>query len=86
MICEDIKNIIQKALPDSDVFVLDPMQDGQHLVALVISPSFAGMPLVKQHQAVMQPLKEAFQTQVHALSVKTFTPERWQKEKTRFGF
>lgn len=86
MICEDIKSILQQALPEAEVHVLDPMNDGQHLVALVISPSFEGMPLVKQHQAVMQPLREAFQTQVHALSVKTFTPQRWQKEKSRFGF
>ena len=86
MIVEQVKNTIQKAIPDATVYVLDPMNDGQHLQAIVISSSFANMMLVKQHQAVMKPLKEAMANDVHALGLKTFTPEKWNEVKSQFGF
>ena len=86
MITENVKNTIRDAIPDAQVFVLDPNNDGEHLQALVISPSFEGMMLVKQHQMVMKPLKEAFAQTVHALGLKTFTPQKWDQEKDKYGF
>lgn len=79
---EDVKNTILAVLPDATVYAIDP--DGEHLEALVISPTFVGQPLVKQHQTVMKALKEHFAERVHALALKTFTPERWEKEKGRY--
>ena len=81
---QEIKTIIQQALPDADVYVLDPQNDGQHFEAIVVSPSFEGQSLVKQHQAVMKPLKESFETTVHALALKTFTPEKWEAVKSNY--
>ena len=81
---DQIKLIIQEALPDAEVYVVDPQQDGQHFEAIVISPSFEGLSLVKQHQCVMTPLKEAFATSVHALALKTFTPEKWEQAKSHY--
>ncbi len=86
MTLDDIKKILQQAVPQSEVYILDPMNDGQHLQALVISPVFENMPLVKQHQMIMQPLKEAFATSVHALGLKTFTPGKWALVKGQYGF
>ena len=86
MTLDDIKQTIQKAVPQSEVYVLDPMNDGQHLQAIVISPSFENMPLVKQHQMIMQPLQQAFATSVHALGLKTFTPAKWVLVKGQYGF
>jgi acid stress-induced BolA-like protein IbaG/YrbA len=80
-----IKDIIMEALPDATVYVLDPYQDGQHFQAIVISSSFVGQSLIKQHQAVMLPLKHAFEGAVHALSLKTFTPEKWETEKSNYN-
>ena len=84
MTLEDIKTLIEKSVPQSTVFVLDPMNDGQHLQALVISPVFEGMMLIKQHQMVMKPLKEALATSVHAMGLKTFTPSQWDNVKDQF--
>ena len=67
------------------VYVLDPMQDGQHLQALVISPVFEGMPLIKQHQMIMKPLKETMQHEIHALGLKTFTPTKWQDARIEYN-
>ncbi len=84
MTLEEIKNLIEKSVPQSTAFILDPMNDGQHLQALVVSPVFEGLMLVKQHQMVMKPLKEAFATSVHAMGLKTFTPNQWDQVKDQF--
>lgn len=82
---EKIENLIKNSLPDATVYVMDPYNDGQHFQALVISPSFEGASLVEQHQMVMNPLREAFATDVHALGLKTFTPEKWDRKKGQYG-
>ena len=43
---KQIEEIILAAVPDAQVMVRDPMNDGAHLEATVISESFVGMPLV----------------------------------------
>jgi len=85
MTLNEIKTVIEENVPDSTVYVLDPMNDGQHLQAIVISPEFEGKMLVAQHQMVMRPLKDAFAGTVHALGLKTFTPEKWDEVKSQYG-
>ena len=85
MTLDQIQQRIMLAVPGSEVHVLDPMNDGQHLQAFVISPSFEGIPVFKQQQLVMTALKEIFQT-VHALGLKTFTPAKWNESKSQYGF
>ena len=86
MTTDEIKQTIERSVPNATAYVLDPMNDGQHLQAIVVSPAFEGMMLVKQHQMVMQPLSQAFATSVHALALKTFTPQKWEMEKSKYGF
>jgi len=81
---EDIQRIIERSVPRARAHVLDPMCDGKHLQAIVISPVFEGMPLVKQHQMVMKPLQAAFAGSVHALGLKTFTPEKWDAVRGQY--
>ena len=78
MTLDQIKLIIEQSVPQATVHILDQMNDGQHLQAFVISPVFEGMMLVKQQQMVMKALKEALKESVHALGLKTFTPEKWE--------
>ncbi len=82
---EKIESLIKNSLPDATIFVMDPYNDGQHFQALVISPTFDGVSLVEQHQMVMNPLREALETDVHALGLKTFTPEKWERKKGQYG-
>jgi len=79
-----IKQKIETALTGSTAYVQNPMGDQVHFEAIVISPEFEGMLLVKQHQLVMNALKEEFQDQVHALQLKTFTPEKWDQVKDQY--
>ena len=83
---EYVKKVIESCIPDCTAYILDPMNDGEHLQALVVSSFFEGKPLIRQHQMVMAPLKEAFASSVHALALKTFTPEKWAEVKSQFGF
>ncbi len=48
-----------------------------HFKLLVVSNDFAGLNLVKRHQAVYSVLNEFLANQVHALSLHLFTPEEW---------
>ena len=53
--------------------------DGQHFEAIIVSEDFAGKTRVKQHQMVYGVLQDELATEtIHALSLKTFTPEAWQ--------
>ena len=74
---KQIEEIILGALPNAQVMVRDPMNDGAHLEATVISESFVGMSLVNQHRRVMKSLKDEFTGDLHALALKTFTSEKW---------
>ena len=74
----DIERLIKSAIPDAEVRVRG--EDGEHFSAVVVSPTFRGMPLVKQHQMVIKVLKDAFSGPLHALAVKTYTPENWTKD------
>ena len=51
--------------------------DGAHFEAVVVSPAFAGLPRVRQHQLVYAALGERMREEIHALSMKTFSPEEW---------
>ena len=84
MTLEEIKKQIESSVPQATAYILDPMHDGLHLEAIVVSAAFSGLSLVKQHQMVMKPLKEAFTQSVHALGLKTFTPEKWAEVKEKY--
>jgi acid stress-induced BolA-like protein IbaG/YrbA len=49
--------------------------DGQHFQALVVSRAFAGKSRVQRHQLVYAALGDRMREEIHALSMKTVTPE-----------
>jgi len=49
--------------------------DGQHFEAVIVSALFRGKNRVKRHQLVYAALGERMREEVHALSMKTLTPE-----------
>ena len=51
--------------------------DGHHFEAVIVSPEFEGKLPVARHQRVYQALGERMQADIHALSMKTLTPEEW---------
>lgn len=51
--------------------------DGQHFEAVVVSAAFAGKSRIQRQQLVYQTLGDRMKGEIHALSMKTFTPEEW---------
>jgi acid stress-induced BolA-like protein IbaG/YrbA len=51
--------------------------DGAHFEAVIVSPSFAGLTRVRQHQLVYAALGDRMREEIHALSMRTFSPDEW---------
>jgi len=52
--------------------------DGTHFEALIVSDDFVGKNMVQQHQLVYKALGDRMRAEIHALSMKTLTPEQWK--------
>lgn len=73
-----VAEIIRTELGDAEVQVRDLTGGGDHLEAVVVSPKFEGLPLVKQHQLVYGALRDEMASEaIHALALKTYTPDKW---------
>ena len=55
--------------------------DGRHFEAVVVSEEFAGMNRIQRHQRVYKTLRDRMRDEVHALSIKTFTPQEWNDRR-----
>ncbi len=52
--------------------------DGAHFEAVVVSDEFAGKSRVQRHQLVYKTLGDRMREEIHALSMKTYTPQEWR--------
>ncbi|HEX9619969.1 MAG TPA: BolA family protein [Polyangiaceae bacterium] len=66
-------------MPDARVELKDLTGTRDHWEALVVSAAFAGKSLIEQHQLVYRALGEAMAGPIHALALKTYTPEAYSK-------
>lgn len=73
----DIKKWIEEGLPGSQVEVSG---DGHHFDATVISPHFVDKTAIEQHRMVYDALGDKMTHVIHALSLKTLTPEEMPDE------
>lgn len=77
----EIKRLIEESLPDSQALVVDDANDGEHFSADVISSAFTGKGLVAQHQLVYKALGPRMGREIHALQLRTWTPEKWNSSR-----
>ena len=73
----DLRSYIMDGLSSDYVEVQG--DDGQHFEAVIVSQKFTSKNMVQQHQLVYRVLGERMRTEIHALSIRTFTPEAWLK-------
>ena len=71
----ELRSYIMNGLPCDHVEVLG--DDGQHFEAVVVSPQFTGKNKVQQHQLVYLALGDRMRSEIHALAMRTFTPDAW---------
>ena len=78
MTAEELRSIIAAGLP-CDHLVVEG--DGRHWSAVIVSGEFEGRRLIQRHQRVYATLGARMHTdEVHALSMKTFTPAEWASQ------
>lgn len=69
----ELKSLLQTAFPGARIDVASP--DDVHFQAVVESETFAGKPTLARHRMVYAVLGERMGGEVHALSLRTLTPE-----------
>jgi len=74
---EDIKKYIHAGLTCDH---LEVSGDGAHFEALIVSPAFEGKRLIARHQLVYTALGDRMRDEIHALSMKTLTPDEFKAQ------
>jgi acid stress-induced BolA-like protein IbaG/YrbA len=69
---QDVRRFIAEGLPCE---LLEVDGDGRHFDALIVSSLFEGKRPVQRHQLVYRALGDRMREQIHALSMKTLTPD-----------
>jgi stress-induced morphogen len=77
---DEVERRIEAGIPDADASVTLPRMPDEdhedaHFAAVIVSPSFEGKSLVEQHQMVYDALGDAMTDDIHALEMKTYTPD-----------
>ena len=73
---DEIAELLRESFPDAEITVSG--EDGVHMAAEIVSPQFAGLSRVKQHQLVYAAMKgkmDGANAELHALALTTKAPE-----------
>lgn len=71
----EIERKILEKLPGSQVRVADMTGTGDHFEIEVVSPAFAGKPLIEQHQMLHAILDPEMDRGIHAVKFRTRAPK-----------
>lgn len=71
----EIEGLIAAGFDNATVKVLS--DDNTHFEALIIAPEFSGLRSLSRHQLVYKSLGALVGNEIHALSIRAFTPEEW---------
>ncbi|KGQ69919.1 BolA family transcriptional regulator [Chelonobacter oris] len=83
MDAQAIEAILRDQLNLAEVYVSG---ENAHFNVTAVSDDFAAMNKVKQQQMIYAPLMQYISTNdIHALSIKTFTVEKWRKVRLLNG-
>jgi len=76
---EAIKQLIEAGVPQSEATV---QGDGSHFQTIVVSPEFEGKsPVIRQKMVYATVSDRITSGELHALTIKAYTPEEWKKAK-----
>jgi len=80
----EIQSVLMSALSLQEVHVTG---DGSHFQVVAVGEMFAELSRVKKQQAVYAPLMEYIaDNRIHAVSIKTYTPAEWARDRKLNGF
>ncbi|QIM68945.1 MULTISPECIES: BolA family protein [Basfia] len=76
---QEIERILKQALNLDEVYV---QGENAHYGVIVVSEEIAKLSRLKQQQTIYAPLMDHFSSgEIHALTIKTFSPEKWKLER-----
>ncbi|MGK6327456.1 BolA family iron metabolism protein IbaG [Erwinia sp. DT-104] len=80
----EIQSVLMAALPLQEAIVTG---DGSHFQVIAVGEIFGELSRVKKQQAIYAPLAAYLaDNRIHALSIKTYTPEEWARDRKLNGF
>ena len=71
----EVAKLIRAGLPEAEVRVQS--DDDAHFEALIVASAFAGKRSLARHQLIYAALGALMGREIHALSIKAYTPEEW---------
>ena len=81
---ESLKATLEAALPGAQAQFQDLTGTADHWQVIVVAAAFEGKSLIEQHRIVKHIFDPQIQSGVlHALTIRTFTPTQWEKQKGR---
>ena len=75
---EEITRLVEASLPAARAIVRSG--DDTHFEAVVISPQFSGKTRLQRHQMVYAALGSHMAEDIHALSIRAYTPDEWRAD------
>lgn len=87
---EHVKSKLLKELPAQHVEIIDntwqhtghaSSNGGAHFEITVVSEAFQDQPIMAQHRMIHQLLKDEMAQYIHAMGLKTFTPDAYAAKK-----
>ena len=80
MTTDELASLIGKGFKGAEVYVKDLTGDGNHFEAWVVAQEFENQNRIARHQSVMNTVRSLLDGPLHALTIKTYTPNDWKKE------
>ncbi len=85
LLTAQIEEKIKQSLKTVLVEVID-LRGGDHIQAIVVSSEFEGKTLVEQHKIIYDIFSNEMKSnEIHALTLKTYSPTQWEKAKGAFN-
>ena len=72
---EKLETLLQEAFPDATLDLDDMLGDADHYGLTITSSVFEGLSRIKRHQAVYKALGTLMGNELHALSIRAYTPQ-----------
>jgi len=75
----EVERMLRARFNDAQLELVDLTGTQDHYQVRIVSSAFNGKSLLEQHQLVYRALGSAMNGAIHALALKTYTPEAWAK-------
>lgn len=75
----EVERLLRIRFSDAELQLVDLTGTQDHYQARIVSQAFSGKSLIEQHQLVYGALGSAMSGAIHALALKTYTPDAWAK-------